>query len=1040
VNNFQDVVDETELIAIIEEILTHFPLPGGSSVPFPSRTVHERTPEEGNEEEDYTLVNVTRKPVHTELVYLPEEEEEDQDYSPLEPTQPPLPTIPEEKSKEEMAVQTSMELDRSLRLPLPSSTLPKEVEKPVVPQIIIQQSLPAAVPPSAPPTMEKELIELLNTIVTTQKNTMDGQQALILRLIQQQLGAENKEEEKEKKEEEPKMTPLPSPKKEIKERTPFPPEEDKGSDEASEDYGQESFVAVEEKEPEEVFHQEEKKKVNYNTSFGEFLLGGKQLFGKYSVKEKLPFQEYCLDNNNDPALRIEEPRLRRRANPLTMKLLFPSDASSPKPILNQSSEEEKQETTSNKQTEQFVMFANKLLDTVKDSRPNDHPKKESITREEITRAMEDGIALGVRQVLGYIPTEEERKAHLHQGKPYFINNLGKPTDRMTFTTREEQKLYDRNLNYLEEEWERKPSRKQPQRRNRKDPIVDSNEITRDINESKKNYSHLLSQRKEREGDEISCNSSEYNDSVSLSEEYYAFNGDPKGKQRRERKPTRRIENDDEENGETTFSILSDETEEEEKEETADFEGTGRRSNRGSGRYFTNDIGSYDSEEDENIAHEDDHGLTVTRGRMIQEEDDDKEKKQKTTLYERSIVTKSLTSLEDTTDIPRSSVLPPLKSSFLAQPETEKMIQNQRKQSNPLHHQRETTDRRTKANRREEIENESENDDEIYSLLSEEEREKNAFIHSQKSRRKSFEKRTRERYDEEEEGSNDEEEEPSFDSISTNDSPNSEDLLHRDHRKKKTNVDLEESFDPQDISVDTQSSSSPSSPAFGLVKPRSLYKESSHRTRYSLSEIRMKRKDLLSSVNLKKSKIYLPGESTEQQRKQTIGDKNGTEGEGEDKETEEKKNFASQDISVSNDSEQQRPEIGSSRYLDYNSMLSSEESSLMSERLALLRKNNKKYQRKSKKDSNSMGKEDENIPFVDLDDKSSSVHSSHSFSVQTKESDSSNSTTGRPLIYRKDQILATRTTVGTGKNGERSKVSIPLLNIDEKGYQQRKRWN
>ncbi len=162
--SFQDVVDEVDLLQILEEIVAQIPQPFIYEVPLPppepiiERSV-EREPmkpprdtvEKQEEEESYTIINVHKRP--TTIIRLPESVE-----------------------KIEMEVQTenTNEVEEE-----------EEEEAPPPPPPQAVAPLPPTVIEVTKPSVEKDLVAILSTVVESNKAAMQGQQAIILALVQE---------------------------------------------------------------------------------------------------------------------------------------------------------------------------------------------------------------------------------------------------------------------------------------------------------------------------------------------------------------------------------------------------------------------------------------------------------------------------------------------------------------------------------------------------------------------------------------------------------------------------------------------------------------------------------------------------------------------------------------------------------------------------------------------------------------------------------------------------------------------------------------
>jgi hypothetical protein len=910
-------VDETELVAILETILSHFPLEAALPVPMPMpmpvpmvypQPIAQPTTAPPAEQRDYSLVHVTQR--NPSNPSNPSPTQNDKNSNPCSP------------NSEESATQTSQLLEPSL---------PVEGDRPVVPQIVIQQLGPPPAPLTLEPrpTVEKELVELLQTVVTSQQSTMQGQQALLLSLLQQRADrqAEPEQEEAEEPAREEPIAPAPVP---LAPPAPAPqqlaalPEEDPRPEPPA------PLPAVEETrlEAEDFSAAPAGPTVRYNTSFGEFLLGGRQLFGRYSVTPRLPAHAYCLD---DPAA-VSEPRTRRRANPLTMKLLFPAEErAAKKPPATPAVEQLPAAPTA----ENFLTFASKLIEAV---RPAADPAAAVVGKAEITKAVHEGIALGVREVLGYFPTQAERDRGEAVGPDRHANNLGRPDYRRPYEDRGQRQANDRQLHYLEAVWQRqrKASARRPAG---EDEAVQLAEVRREVEESRRHLARLAGAGEAAVGAER--NSSEYDDSLSLSETFFAMHGPPDehprgGRHTRGRGRGRAVEADD-------LSALSDE----EAERAAAAE----------------ESGPDDDEAEEQVV---------------------------------SLPAVAAASLDDSD---AAGLLPPLVSAALHLPETSRAVRRQNERAASRSPSAHRHGRSAKKSHRDENE------------------AAEPLGHHGGPSVSSGE---------------------DSDEISSQAEADSDGPLHRDHRSwGRPALTRHTASPPLTPSLGSTASSlgplllpaaSPSSsPAlsiatadspdgFGLVRrqPAAEYRESFHATRSALSQVRQKRRGLLSSLNSRRAELSLEAEPRA----------GGEE--------------LAEAVRVSLSEESGRPDPASSGQLAYDSLLSSEESSLVSQRLAALRRHNQKY-RARQKAARPLGREEagsEDIPFLRPpgEDGLSSA-SSASFSVQS--ADSSSVGLGSSLLPRSQgQGLGPVRGAAGGVGG----FSVPLLHIDQDSYRQRPKYS
>jgi hypothetical protein len=1022
----------------MEGILTHMPFDDEEEKTLANPLV----------EEDYSIVNVRRKV-----------------SSPSPPPSPErLPTIQEEldgdesasflhtQNKEEIAVQTSssfLSLSPSPRRPTPPSSPRKEVTPPVVPQIIIQQHLPPQ--QEGERGIEKELVELLSTLVHTQQTTMQGQQALLLSVLQQQQQQMNIHSEEtivmEEVQEEKKMEEI------VKEKKEAVLEEVKEEEEETI-----PVLSEEDIQPE--------RKIRYNTSFGEFLLGGKQLFGKYKVKEKLPFHEYnisqeMIDQNHREderrdiiALPFDEPRTRRRANPLTMKLLYHNDKEEERkvkkvPISSTPSIDSQQQQ---QQQQQFMEFANKLLDTVSmRDKPDD--KKEEAWKKELSQAVHEGIALGLKQVLGYLPPSKKEKKYIKNnlGKPYYSRAITGKADlkRLSFERFEKNDVDDSNeeeeeddkegrkhyhLPYMEETWEKKAKSQKKNLNRNESKRDDLKEFQEEMEKSKRNTYQLASgkgkgkgKKKQLEEDNDEMTSDGYNDSISLSEEYYAFYGvnedDNEGFE-----PRRKGSNPP---SSMRYMLESD-------DDAAVSEEEGKE-------YTVNDIVGYDSNEEDDALSDVQEAKKETkcghdRLSIINDDDDDEEDEDQDRNFNKAVVIHSKRIVSDryvSDDDQKEGNLLPLISAVLTQPETEKIVLSSKQE----YHRSNKTRNTPLEESVDDSDNISDNEDDVYSLLSSQENDEKL------SKRKG---NPMGRYVEDSD-------EDDFSAVTEGIVVSSDEEYHHDHRKKGLlqashkerketkqlvlTKHLESSFssssrspssspsssDKQNLSLSTADSSFDK--VDGLIRHHHTNPSTYHQIRYSSSEIRMKRKGALSSLNTKKrstnSSVILP-HNDKRERKETSEEKRG-----EIRRTDIAKDEREVRYSVSDDDERKYDR-------SYNSMLSSEESSIVSERLAILRKENHRLMKDRKEEVlsnlNEEEKDDYSKAMLALGEQkgrstqpnysasfSSSNASSNDFSVNTPSSsasvDTGHNRKGRFDPYSKRKKLVN--------------LSIPLLTVNDR---------
>lgn len=153
-DSFRDVMDEVDLFRILEEIVAQIPMPFIYEVPLPPPEPLFEHPQQDEvsgepvghkpQEESYTIINVQKKPT---IIRLPE---------------PPQTA--------EIEIQTEKEMqDDSIPPPPPPPPLP------VQPTVIeIKKS-----------SVENDLVAILNTVVQSNKAAMQGQQAVMLALVQE---------------------------------------------------------------------------------------------------------------------------------------------------------------------------------------------------------------------------------------------------------------------------------------------------------------------------------------------------------------------------------------------------------------------------------------------------------------------------------------------------------------------------------------------------------------------------------------------------------------------------------------------------------------------------------------------------------------------------------------------------------------------------------------------------------------------------------------------------------------------------------------
>lgn len=160
------MVDEVDLLQILEEIVAQIPQPFMYEVPMPAAASpppdasweehvpmappsHQPPPplHEEDEEETYTIINVQKKP---SIIRLPE---------------PPQTT--------EIEVQTDHTEEEDDDVPPPPPPPPS-----VAPQ-------PPVIVEVTKPSVEKDLLAIMDTIVASNKAAMQGQQAIMLALVQE---------------------------------------------------------------------------------------------------------------------------------------------------------------------------------------------------------------------------------------------------------------------------------------------------------------------------------------------------------------------------------------------------------------------------------------------------------------------------------------------------------------------------------------------------------------------------------------------------------------------------------------------------------------------------------------------------------------------------------------------------------------------------------------------------------------------------------------------------------------------------------------
>lgn len=153
-------MDEVDLLQILEEIVAQIPQPFMYEVPMPPDSSMDEylptmapsappptVPPRHQEEETYTIINVQKKP---SIIRLPE---------------PPQTT--------EIEVQTDKtEADDDDDVPPPPPPPPAEPQPPLVVEV-------------TKPSVEKDLLAIMDTIVASNKAAMQGQQAIMLALVQE---------------------------------------------------------------------------------------------------------------------------------------------------------------------------------------------------------------------------------------------------------------------------------------------------------------------------------------------------------------------------------------------------------------------------------------------------------------------------------------------------------------------------------------------------------------------------------------------------------------------------------------------------------------------------------------------------------------------------------------------------------------------------------------------------------------------------------------------------------------------------------------
>lgn len=523
-DSFRDVVDEVDLLQILEEIVEHIPSAADLFPPAamaqegrPDPHAHQRHHHDQHsqdEQRDYTVINVHHPKNHrpkpsTEIIRLPESPQQipHSEYTVVEPSQQaPVPSqLPAPVAPVSLPVLLPLQ---------PEPRVPDMEKVTIETQTVSLQPEPASLTQPVtiverPLGMETELVNLLHHVVDAQKAAMQGQQALLLTLVQERAMKEEQEQEQEEEIPPPPPPPLPVVEK-----------EEKAIDTSDLDALMNPPRAVEESE---VTEEEPEPVVPYRTAFGQAILGGQSLVAPYTVKAKLPLHHILAQAGlNEQGEAIDGPRqplARRKAQPLTMQYINQPDyfEEERRKERERQVEEMKQKT----EMERMMEFASKLAESMRPLAATQAPLQPvhaPMDRDDIMRVVQEGVSTGVKQALELI-----------NGKPSSAQPQQQPTVRRRQMTVEPS--------------ERKVLRREAQETKDEEGSLDPQQLRREVEQSRRHVESMKNNRHQLTHN----NHDDDEDNLSMDEEFHALYGD-------------RHARDDDEDSERGSSIFSSDEE------------------------------------------------------------------------------------------------------------------------------------------------------------------------------------------------------------------------------------------------------------------------------------------------------------------------------------------------------------------------------------------------------------------------------------------------------------------------------------------------
>lgn len=515
------------------------------------------------------------------------------------PSSPPPPPAPEpvltttevqtEPEHDDISVQVSFAEPDPVPAPQPHPVVIQQVPPQILqPQFVFQKD-----------GVESELVKLMQTMILNYQTTVQGQQAVMLEILQDR--AIRTDEIREEPIDEEKVieeipVPVQTEDKELQTEPIIEPIPDVVQQAAAI-----PEPVVEEKA--EVVTEKKKRSHRYKTAFGEIVLGGKGLTGPYAVDPKVGYYEQFREEGQDPpfSLPFAAPGLRRRVSGLTMKLMHeprispaigavPSSRANRDRALREATADELDLTidgdegpipaavalgavppTNNRISSvvapvsqaNLLEFATKLIDAMGPAKQTLSP--DAMNRDEIHTAIQNGITKGIQEALG-----------LFGHHPGHVSSHP-PESTMTVAAMEEM-LVARKSRHLDDD-----ALPHPSRRGTQGPLLskvdvktkdslDSDVIAAEIEKSKNIRKEIIREDAEcLEGYRHNHNLEDvmsYNDSISLDSEFRALYGSDQSFDPYHYPPIHRIEESIASGSEAALSEFDDEDE--------NVEGDGKR--------------------------------------------------------------------------------------------------------------------------------------------------------------------------------------------------------------------------------------------------------------------------------------------------------------------------------------------------------------------------------------------------------------------------------------------------------------------------------